>query len=179
MNSTATSLRGHDGADRAPSAEPTTGAAPIEAGSTWTVSTTAGYRAKGYLPSWADEDPSEEGVPLDRLPIRLIDIRHCEFFDGQSLPVRSPAAGGEAASRAWKEQVLWGNIVCSPYAEDPGLRIPVANVAVVDDYWISDLDPEGVAALAAALRAQADRLDHEVHPRLIAIRADWEQQHTV
>ncbi|WP_405584994.1 DUF6907 domain-containing protein [Streptomyces sp. NBC_01190] len=35
------------------------------------------------------------------------------------------------------------------------------------------LDPDGLAEVAAQLRAQADRLDHEIRPQLVAVRADW------
>jgi hypothetical protein len=72
-----------------------------------------------------------------------------------------------------EEQVLWGSIDCIPYAEDPEPRIPVVNIAIIEDYWINDLDPDGLTELAARLRAQADRLENEIRPRLIAARTDW------
>jgi hypothetical protein len=74
-------------------------------------------------------------------------------------------------------EIFWGAIECSPYAEDPGLRVPVANIWLVDDYWLHGLDPAEIAGFAAQLRAHADRLDHEVRPALIAARADWNAQH--
>jgi hypothetical protein len=77
-----------------------------------------------------------------------------------------------------ESEVFWGGIECSPYAEDPDPRVPVANVWLADDYWIHHLDPTGLAEFAAKLRAQADRLDLEVRPALITARADWNARHT-
>lgn len=34
---------------------------------TWQVTTTNGHTTTGYLPAWADEDPSRTGVPVGRL----------------------------------------------------------------------------------------------------------------
>ncbi|MFJ4407259.1 DUF6907 domain-containing protein [Streptomyces sp. NPDC088910] len=62
---------------------------------------------------------------------------------------------------------------CRPFAEEPEARAPVVNLAIVEDFWIDGLDPAGLAQIAAKLRAQADRLDHEIRPRLVAARADW------
>jgi hypothetical protein len=149
---------------------PTTG--PLRRASTWSVTTTTGFTVSGHLPAWADEDPSESGVPLGRLSIVLEDVGHRSSFEGQLLPARSPACEGDAAGH-----ILWGSIDCNPYVEDPAPRVPVANVALVADYWINDLDPAGVADLAAKLRAQADRLDDEVRPALVAARADWAAHH--
>ncbi|CAG6393405.1 hypothetical protein NMG29_02295 [Streptomyces cocklensis] len=68
---------------------------------------------------------------------------------------------------------------CDPYAEDPHPRMQVVSVAIVGDVWINHLDPDGLAVLAAKLRAQADRLDHDVRPQLLAARADWDARHSV
>ena len=57
-----------------------------------------------------------------------------------------------------------------PYAEDPEPRVPAADVAI---YWINGLDPECLSEIVAKLRAQADRLEHEIRPQLIAARDDW------
>ncbi|MFC4035307.1 DUF6907 domain-containing protein [Streptomyces polygonati] len=143
-------------------------------GRTWTIGTTAGFTATGYLPAWAEEDPSDSGVPLDELQLRLADINHWTHFDGQTMQVRLPAFGGEA-SQVGEAQVFRGSIDCNPYAEEPEPRVPVVNLAIIEDFWINDLDPEALGDLAAKLRAQADRLDHEIRPRLIDIRADWAQ----
>jgi hypothetical protein len=138
----------------------------------WAVVTTSGCTATGYLPAWAESDPSETGVPLERLGIKLADLCHRAPFGGQRIRVTCGGGPGE------ESEVFWGGIECAPYAEDPGPRIPVANVWLVDDYWIHNLDPDGIEDLAAQLRVQADRLDHEIRPALIAARTDWAERHT-
>jgi hypothetical protein len=137
----------------------------------WSIATTAEFTASGHLPAWADEDPSESDVPLNRLPLALADVCHRSAFDGQPLRVQSPA------SETPVERVLWGSIEVHPYAEEPASRVPVAQVAFVDDYWVNDLDPDDLTDLAVKLRAQADRLEHEVRPALVAARADWDAAH--
>ncbi|WUH92325.1 hypothetical protein OG900_20920 [Streptomyces sp. NBC_00433] len=133
----------------------------------WTIATTAGREVTGHLPAWADSDPTATNVPLDQLPVALADISHRSYFDGQLVRVHN------AASSATDERLLWGVLVCAPYAEDPHPRVPVVNVAIVDDYWITHLDPDGLTKLAAKLRAQADRLDQEIRPQLVAARENW------
>lgn len=140
---------------------------------TWTIATTAGYAVTDYLPAWADSDPTATHVPLDQLSVELADVSHRAYFDGQLLRVHHPVF-----SAAADERVLWGVLVCDPYAEDPDPRVPVVNVAIVGDYWINHLDPDGLAEVAAKLRAQADRLDHEIRPQLVAARADWAAHHS-
>ncbi|CAG7650982.1 DUF6907 domain-containing protein [Actinacidiphila bryophytorum] len=134
---------------------------------TWTIATTAGDAVSGHLPAWAHDDPTAANVAPDQLPVELADISHRAYFDGQLLRVR------DGASTAADERVLWSVLVCDPYAEEPDPRVPVVNVAIVDDYWVTHLDPDGLAELAAKLRAQADRLDQEIRPQLVASRADW------
>ncbi|WP_433891351.1 DUF6907 domain-containing protein [Streptomyces sp. CA-111067] len=141
---------------------------------TWTVTTTAGFTAAGYLPAWADHDPSEIGVPLERLHAVLADVSHRAAFDGPLVPVWSPERDGDGLR---EERVLWGAIGCRPYAEDQEPRIPVVDIAIVDDYWINGLDPDDLADLAAKLRAQADHMEHEVLPQLVAARGDWAAHH--
>jgi hypothetical protein len=141
-------------------------------GRRWVIATTTDVTVEGYLPEWADCDPSMSELPLDLLSFRLADLCHRDVFEGLSLRVRSPPSEGEFG-RVEKKQVLWGTIDCCPYAEEPELRQPLVNVALIGDFWIRDLDPDGVAELAALLRAHADRLDHEVLPRLVAARVDW------
>ncbi|SHK57061.1 DUF6907 domain-containing protein [Actinacidiphila paucisporea] len=136
----------------------------------WTVATTEGFTVTGHLLAWADDDPTATGVPPGQLAVQLADISHRAYFDGELLHVIAPG-------REPQEGVLWGVLVCDPYAEDPAPRVPVVNIAVVDDYWINHLDPAGLAEVAARLRAQADRLDHDVRPRLVAARADWAARH--
>ncbi|WP_328915024.1 MULTISPECIES: DUF6907 domain-containing protein [unclassified Streptomyces] len=149
---------------------------PVPDGRTWTVTTTSGHTLTGYLPAWADTDPSLTDIPHDLLPLRLADICHREVFEGTALHLCPPPSAAEPGA-ARDEQVLWGTIECTPYAENPATRIPVVNIAVIDDYWITNLDPDTLTELATELRAQADRLDHEIRPRLTTARADWAQHH--
>ncbi|MFC4034052.1 DUF6907 domain-containing protein [Streptomyces polygonati] len=144
---------------------------------TWTIATASGFTASGYLPAWATADPSETGVPLDLLQIRLADLNHYALFDGQPMQVRSPGCAC-APGRVGESEIFRGSVDCNPYAEDPEPSVPVANIAIIEDFWINGLDPDGVAEIAAKLRAQADRLDHDIRPQLLAARADWAAHHT-
>jgi hypothetical protein len=53
----------------------------------------------------------------------------------------------------------------------------VVSIALIDDHWITDLDPQGLTEIAQQLRAQADLLDREIVPRLVAARTDWANHH--
>jgi hypothetical protein len=140
----------------------------------WTIATTAGHTATGYLPPWAAKNPSEKDVPIERLGAHLSDITHYTEFEGQTVLVHSSERKGEGPA---DEQILYGSIDCHPYAEDPDPRIPVVNINISNGCWTTDLDPAGLAAFIAAFRAQADRLDREVLPALIAAREDWDAHH--
>lgn len=147
-----------------------------DAGRTWTITTDEGLSVTGHLPAWAEDDPSESGIPLDRLGTVLSDINHHLDTSGQLLRVRSsPGASGPTDEEV---PVFCGSIDCDPYSPDPHQRIPVFTFHLVDDHLITALDPEGVTALAAALRTQADILDHEVRPTLLAARDDWTRNNT-
>lgn len=141
------------------------------------------HAVTGYLPAWAEGDPTATDVPLGRLAVVMADMSHQAPFDGQFVAVRCPSmeTGTETSDvgdgQSSTEYILWGNIECSPYAQDPNLRVPVVNIAVIADFWINGLDPAGLADVAGKLRAQADRLDHEVRPALMAARADWAAHH--
>lgn len=140
----------------------------VPPGRTWTITTRNGYLVRSYLPGWAEEDPSQAGIAPDGLRNALHDIIHRAPFDGQLV---SLAQGGYGAGeRTW---VFSGNIECIPDAEDGKPPLPVANIHFFDDYWLTGLGPDEVAVFAAQLRAQADRLDGDVRPRLAAYRADW------
>lgn len=138
----------------------------IRPGRIWTIATTGGFAATGYLPEWAEDNPSNF-VALDRLSPALADISHRSSFDGQRVRVGFGSAAAEEAG------ILSGIIRCTPYAEAPSLNVPVVDLLIVDDWWVTDLDPQGLAEIAALLRAQADRIDHEVRPALAAAREDW------
>jgi hypothetical protein len=70
-------------------------------------------------------------------------------------------------------EIFGGAIVCIPDSEGPEPAEPYVEIQIVGDVWFTDLGPDDVATVAAALRAQADRLDHDVRPRLVAYRDDW------
>ncbi|WP_031512567.1 DUF6907 domain-containing protein [Streptomyces sp. NRRL F-5123] len=139
---------------------------------TWTITTTTGYTAAGYLPPWAETDPSTTDIPPHHLATELADLTHHQPFPGQRIAVTltddQPAP---------ETVILSGSIDCAPYSEDPTSREPVANLQLVDDYWLTNLDPNQLATIAAQLRTQADHLDHQVRPALIAARNDWTAHH--
>ncbi|MBD0739057.1 DUF6907 domain-containing protein [Streptomyces sp. CBMA29] len=139
---------------------------------TWTITTTIGYTATGYLPVWADDDPSATDVPPQRFATELADITHHQAFSGQLMAVSVTDAPGT------ETVILSGSIDCAPYSEDPTARLPVVNLQLVDDYWLHNLDPDQLATIATQLRTQADHLDHEVRPALIAARDDWTTHHS-
>ncbi len=138
----------------------------------WQVSTTSGHTATGYLPAWAEDDPSRTGVPVERLGKVLADICHSATFSGQRMRVATDGSTGTDAV------ILGGSISFHPYSGNPEVTVPsagvpVAHLQLVDDYWIHDLDPWALGTIAAKLRAQADYLDHKVRPALTTARADW------
>ncbi|MFC4035821.1 DUF6907 domain-containing protein [Streptomyces polygonati] len=143
-------------------------------GQTWSISTTGGFTLTGYLPPWADEDPSATDVPLEKLSIKLIDLAHWRPFDGQRMRIHHPAhADGDGQPGECEESVLDGHIACYPYSDDPAERTPYANVRVVDDFWLNNLTPEGLTKLATQLRAQAHHLETDLAPILEQARSDW------
>ncbi|WP_328917026.1 MULTISPECIES: DUF6907 domain-containing protein [unclassified Streptomyces] len=138
---------------------------------TWTLTTTNGYAATGHLPAWAEEDPTETGVPLDRLSAQLADITHRAAFNGLCLPVVN---GNGPAQEA---EILSGTLECVPYADAPEPNVPVVNLRIIDDHWITGLDPTALTDLATTLRTHADHLDHHINPALTAARTDWTTHH--
>ncbi|WP_435178721.1 DUF6907 domain-containing protein [Actinacidiphila sp. bgisy145] len=139
------------------------------------ITTTAGEQVSGYLPPWAAEDPSEADVPPEELAARLADVCHYREFPGQVLRAYSP---GNSSVAPEELEVMSSSITCTPYAPAPELALPVVTVRVAGEYWMTDLDPAGVADLVAGLRAVADRLDGVVIPQLNDIRAEWTAHHT-
>lgn len=138
---------------------------------TWTIATENGVKVSGYLPPWADGDPSETACPADRLELRLADLTHSRDFDGQPMLIDTPF-GLNRTRDIYEEEVFRGRIVCDPYDGNPIGRTPTATVAVVEDCVIEGLDPAGVTAIADKLRAQAAVLD-QVAADLTDARADW------
>lgn len=151
---------------------PSEAAVQVPPGRSWTIATSDGYVTRGYLPGWAEEDPSRTGVRPAKLRNTLHDIIHRAQFDGQLIQV---ARGGYGpGEQAW---VFAGAIECIPDPGDGTRPIPVVNIHLFDDYWLTGLGPNELSVFTAQLRAQADRLDHDVRPRLIAYRADWSTHH--
>ncbi|MFI1092184.1 ATP-binding protein [Streptomyces sp. NPDC020917] len=141
--------------------------------STRTITTGSGSATSGYLPAWAEDDPTEANVPLDQLPERLAGINHRNYFEGPMMPLTDP----DVWEGVEEDVVFEGSIDCNPYDPDSGLRVPVVNLQVCVGRWILGLDPLGVAEIAAKLRAHADLLDEKVRPALIAAREDWIAHH--
>lgn len=147
------------------------------AGRVWTITTLTGDKVTGYLPAWAVADPSQGGVPLDRLSLVLDDINHHAPFDGIVLDVVGPDCAPEAPA----EQALFfnGGIDCNPHAQAPEPGVPVANLQILSEYWMFGLDPAALTELAAKLYDVAKRIDNELRPQLIAVRADWAKHLTI
>ena len=135
----------------------------------WTITTTAGLAESGYLPDWAEDDPSEAGVPPDLLPTRRTGINHRTFFEGAMMPVTTTDSRNDAEEDA----VFEGSIDCNPYDADTRSRVPVVNIQICLGHRILGLNPQELVGIAVKLRAQADRLHDEVLPALIAAREDW------
>jgi hypothetical protein len=140
----------------------------------WTISTVNGVTVSGYLPAWADEDPSESGVSPERLSVTLVDIAHRRVFDGAVFLAFTTEGGLDGAHPV---SVFQAEIQCSP-CPDPTLPgepvIPVVNIQISPECWMTDLGPDELANVAVRLRALVDRIEREVLPALIAARADWE-----
>lgn len=146
---------------------------PWSSPGTWTITATDGTTGSGYLPAWAEDDPTEVGVPPEELPQRLAQVGHRAFFEGPMLPVTAP----DLWDGAEEDSVFEGSVDCHPHDPDPRLRIPVVNLQISVGRWILSLDPQGLARVAARLREHADLLDHEVRPALVAARDDWAAHH--
>lgn len=146
---------------------------PFSTPGSWTIATLDGTTASGYLPSWAEDDPSETDVPPEMLPVRLAHISHRTFHDGQLVRMLTPYSPDEPE----EEVVFEASIDCAPYDPDPAQRLPVANVQPCPGYCIPGLGPAGVADIAVKLRALADLFDHTVRPALITAREDWAKRY--
>ena len=144
----------------------------VQTKTTWAIATSTGDTVTGHQPTWAENNPSQTGVPPERLEIVLADICHYTDFSAQGIRVATHGGPGTFTG------ILGGSIDCHPYAQDPAPRIPVVNLQIIDDHWIHNLDPDQLAAITAKLRAQADYLDHEIRPALTAARTDWATHHT-
>lgn len=137
----------------------------------WVITTSDGRVESGHLPAWATDDPSEHLIPPDQIEARLADINHCAAFAGQTARVYTPA---RRDGLPVEEEILRGSVDCNPYAPAGEPRIPVVNIHVAAETWLTGLGPEDLAGIATRLRAQADLLLEEVLPALITARADWQ-----
>jgi hypothetical protein len=144
----------------------------------WSIVTSEGLITTGYQPSWSAQDPTEQGVPLDDLASRLRDILHWTAIPGELRPRRRAARPDAAAEDEMGDWVFASTIECRPYDEDPARRVPTVSFHLTEQCWLEGLTPQDVADLAAQLRRQADRLQHDVGPALDAARADWAAHHT-
>lgn len=145
--------------------------APAPSGKTWAITTaTNGTAVSGYLPAWADEDPSCTDLPDKDLSRKLGDVAHCKSYPGQQVTLNVPDC--EGGRQVIEEEVFRLEMWCRPYSTRPGHRMPFGVVTVTDDQMIDDVDPDGFRDLAAKLRAQAAILD-QAAADLTAAREDW------
>ncbi len=107
--------------------------------------------------------------------MRLADVCHYREFPGQVLRAYSP---GNTTNGPEELEVMSSSITCTPYAPVPELAVPVVTVRVAGEYWMTDLDPTGLAEIVKGLRAVADRLDGVVIPQLNTVRAEWTAHHS-
>jgi hypothetical protein len=59
-----------------------------------------------------------------------------------------------------------------PFSGVVAERLPTATVELVDDHYVENLDPDGLAMVINTLAAQVDKL-RETHTRLIQVRAEY------
>lgn len=137
----------------------------------WTIRTINAVEVSGYLPPWAEGDPSKDGLAPDLLRVRLEDLTHGKYFDGVDVNV-----GVYSDSEPYRAvlPILVPQMVCSPHAADPAHRVPTVTIEVLEGIgdWIQDMTPGDVHALAGKLRAHADHLD-AVADDLADARDDW------
>ncbi|MET9516421.1 hypothetical protein [Streptomyces sp. NPDC002994] len=95
-----------------------------------------------------------------------VDVTCYRYYDGVELPVffaDDKSTGGD---------VLRSVIDVHPYSETAGRQLPCVNLEIIEDHWIQDLDPDGLADVIAKLRGQLDHLD-QVHAQLVQARTGW------
>lgn len=163
MNTPVTSSHNPTGPQSTNSRSPTTA-------NRWIITTTNGETITGHLPSWAAEDPTEHAVPPNELDTRLADISHSTQFPGLALRAYSPA---HPTAHPTPTEIFHSSIDCTPYADRPQSRIPVVNIHIARDLWLTDLGVKELDELVTTLLALSERLDHQVLPALVAARADW------
>lgn len=153
--------------------EVTTAMVAADVARRWTITTEHGVTVSGYLPAWDQGDPSAHNIPADRLEVYVSDVDHVQHWPGQMLASANLSSGkGRYVGQC---PILCPQMNLRPFDPNTAERIPNVSVELVEgsDDWIEHLDPAGVATFAEQLRAQADRLENEVLPALVAARADW------
>jgi hypothetical protein len=156
-----------------PDALPEDEATTVAPGGTCTFALANGSSVSLYRPAWAEgDDPSEDNLTPDELRMHLEDLHHARSYkalrvDAANLQQTKGRYRGPAA-------ILCPQLDVRPYSDDLAERIPTVSVEISEgsDDWIENLDPAGVADLAAKLRAQAAVLDQAARD-LTAARADW------
>ncbi|MBY8879729.1 DUF6907 domain-containing protein [Actinacidiphila acidipaludis] len=138
----------------------------------WTLRSDTGVTVFGYLPPWAEEDPSDDNIPVKKLRFRLSDITHERVYDAPQMTVRGPF-GDDGALEDVDSRVFAPQIWCGPHSDYPEERQPYAFITVLEECVIDHLGPQEVADIAGKLRAQADVLDQAAID-LAAARADWD-----
>ncbi|WP_307795341.1 helix-turn-helix domain-containing protein [Actinacidiphila acididurans] len=144
---------------------------PTAKARSWAVTTTSGLTVRDHLPDWADSDPSRDGVRPEHLDAVLADVVLETDTGGLILPV---VHGQDPAEQA---AVLAVTLTCKPFGQSDEPRIPVADVQLVDDFWLKGLDPQGITDFGQRLRTLGHALIHQVGPALEAARADWSRHH--
>lgn len=138
----------------------------------WTITTEFGVTVHGYHPTWDQTDPSAHNIPADRLEMYVSDVDHVQHWKGQVVTANLHAHEGRYTGEC---PILCPQMNLRPFDPNPAERVPNVSIELAEgsDEWIEHLDPQGVADVASRLRAQADRLENEVLPALIAAREDW------
>jgi hypothetical protein len=150
----------------------TVNASPGSAGRTWAITTTNGYTASGPLPAFADDDPSTTGVAPERLSAELTDILHWTAFGGQYMRV-CPAALDPGEDSV----VLTAHLQCAPYAQEPERRVPLLNIQIAADLWLTDLDPGAALEVADRFEEFVNLLRGTAVPAAVTARTEWAARH--
>lgn len=141
---------------------------------TWRITTTNGTTAYGYLPAWADDDPSETDLDPRALSLTLTDIVHHFPFTGLATPLVTQSDDDPDADDGIASYFC--EIECHPHPDharpdDP--LTPVLLVQITQNHTTTCHEPAELAALIARLRAHTDFLAHDVLPAFRTIHEDW------
>jgi hypothetical protein len=95
----------------------------------------------------------------------------CQTFSRDvTLPVN-------ADGRPEEFRVLSTILRVIPFSGVVAERLPTATVELVDDHYVENLDPDGLAMVINTLATQVDKL-RETHTHLVQVRAEYVQGHT-